>query len=58
MGFRFSFLSSFNFLKPTLNKAKLAKIILKEPTCRGESPTSDFFIKIKELPQTKERMII
>ena len=44
-------------LNPIANKKTQAKSIRNEPNCIGVSPINPFFIKIKELPQIKERTV-
>lgn len=52
--FPFSFIK---LRKPTNIKNSAANMILKDPTCKGLNPTRAFLIRIKELPQTIERII-
>ena len=52
--FPFSFIK---LRKPINIRNSAAKMILKDPTCKGLNPTSAFLIRIKELPQTIKRMI-
>ena len=44
-------------LNPIKSKKTEAKIIRKEPNCKGFKPISPFFININELPQTKDRAV-
>jgi hypothetical protein len=40
-----------------VNKNRAAKIIRNEPSCNAVNPTKPLFIRIKELPQIKARII-
>ena len=39
---------------PIINNKSVDNIVLKLPTCKGVKPIKDFFIRMYELPHTKD----
>ena len=53
--FHCCFLIFDRLLAPINNRKIPAKKVRKAPNCKGVKPNNPFLIKMKELPQTKER---